>query len=321
MQQRQLLKFALFGAFLLTFTGPTSAQDYPNRTIRLIVGYAAGGSVDIVSRMLAERLSKQLGQQIVVENRPGGATIIASTALTNAAADGYTLMMADIAHGANPALNFNLPYDTEKAFEPVVLVAEFPAVLAVDKGLPVKSAKEFVELAKAKPGQLNYSSSGIGSLNFLASEQLKKETGVDIVHIPYQSGAQAMTALISGNVQMLITTVPPILSSVERVKLLAASGEKRLSTLPDVPTFTESGLPGFKMDLWQGLLAPVGTDQRIIQRLNKELNAVLRSPDIRERLTTLGGNVVGGTSDRFRTYIHDEIEKWRKVVPAAARTK
>ena len=147
------------------------------------------------------------------------------------------------------------------------------------------------------------------------------ETGVDIVHIPYQSGAQAMTALISGNVQMLITTVPPILSSVERVKLLAASGEKRLSTLPDVPTFTESGLPGFKMDLWQGLLAPVGTDQRIIQRLNKELNAVLRSPDIRERLTTLGGNVVGGTSDRFRTYIHNEIEKWRKVVPAAARTK
>jgi tripartite-type tricarboxylate transporter receptor subunit TctC len=295
------------------------AQEYPKKPIRLIVGYAPGGAVDIVSRIIAEPLGQRLGQRFVIDNRPGGGSIIALTALAKAEPDGYTMMMADIAMGAGPALNKTLPFDTFKDFEPVTLVALLPGVMAVDKALPVKNVADFVKLAKAEPGKLNYASSGMGSLGHLGSELFKKETGTDIVTIPYQSGAQVMQALLGNNVQMFFSTVPPVLPFADKVNILAISHDKRLPALPDVPTFKEAGLPGVKIALWQGLFVPKGTDKKIIQKLNTEVNAVLQMRDVRERIAKLGGDLVGGTPQYLAVFLKNEVDTWTKVIPANMR--
>lgn len=307
------------GACVLAATVTARADDYPNKPIRLLVGYAPGGAVDIVSRILADRLEKRLGQRIVVDNKPGGGTIIALTTLAKAEPDGYTAMMADIALGAAPALHKTLPYDTFKDFEPVVLVALLPGVMAVDKNLPVKTVGDFVKLAKSEPGKLNYASSGIGSLGHLGPELFKAETGTNIVTIPYQSGAQVTQALMSGVAQMVFATAPPLLPFKDKVHILAVSHDKRLPILPDVPTFAESGLPGVKVALWEGVFVPRGTDKKIIQKLNAEFNAVLQIPEVRERIAKLGGDVVGGTPEQLASFLKSEVDKWQKVVPANLR--
>ena len=298
---------------------PARGEDYPNKPIRLLVGYAPGGAVDIVSRILADPLEKLLGQRIVVDNRPGGGTIIALQTLAKAEPDGYTAMMADIAMAANPALHTTLPYDTFKDFEPVVLVALLPGVMAVDPNLPVKNVADFVQLAKSEPGKLNYASAGIGSLGHLGPELFKSETGTDIVTIPYQSGAQVMQALMSGVAQMIFTTAPPLLPFKDKVHVLAVSSDKRLAALPDVPTFAESGLPGVKVALWEGVFVPRSTDEKIIQKLNAEFNAVLQIPEVEERIGKLGGQVVGGTPEQLASFLKEEVAKWQKVVPASLR--
>jgi tripartite-type tricarboxylate transporter receptor subunit TctC len=294
-------------------------DDYPKKPIRLLVGYAPGGAVDIVSRVLADPLEKRLGQRIVVDNRPGGGTIIALQTLARAEPDGYTAMMADIAMAANPALHKTLPYDTFKDFEPVVLVALLPAVMAVDPKLPVKDVADFVKLAKSEPGKLNYASSGIGSLGHLGPELFKSETGTDIVTIPYQSGAQVMQALMSGVAQMIFTTAPPLLPFKDKVHVLAVSSDNRLAALPEVPTFAESGLPGVKVALWEGVFVPRGTDEKIVHKLNAEFNAVLQIPEVRERIGKLGGQVVGGTPQQLADFLKEEVAKWQRVVPASLR--
>lgn len=295
------------------------AQEYPNKPIRLIVGYAPGGAVDIVSRIIADPLGQRLGQRFVVDNRPGGGTLIALNTLAKAEPDGYTMMMADIAMGAAPALNKTLQFDVFKDFEPVVLVALLPGVMAVDKSLPVKNVADFVKLAKSQPGKLNYASSGIGSLGHLGPELFKMETGTDIVTIPYQSGAQVMQALLGGNVQMFFSTVPPVLPFADKVNILAISHDKRLPVLPNVPTFKEQGLPGVKIALWQGLFVPKGTDKKIIARLNAEVNAVLKMPDVRERIEKLGADLVGGTPEHLAVFLKSEVDTWTKVIPASMR--
>jgi tripartite-type tricarboxylate transporter receptor subunit TctC len=310
---------ALAAIVFLGVSGQASAETYPSRPVHIIVGYAPGGSVDIVARIIADKLSQMNGQRFIVDNRPGGGTIIASELVARAAPDGYTVMLADIAHGANPALKAHLPYDTEKDFAPIVLVAFFPAILAVDKSLPVNDLQEFLAYAKARKGQLNYSSSGIGSMNYLASELLNTITGADIQQVPYQSGGQAMSALVGGFVQMLITTAPPLLSFKDKVKILAVSSDKRLASLPNVPTFAEAGLPDYNVQLWQGLLSPAGTDKMIVAKLNRDFNAVLAMPDVRQRLEALGGDIVGGSPDKFAKYVDDEIAKWKRVIPAELR--
>lgn len=302
-------------------TGIASAQTYPDKPVRIIVGYAPGGSVDITARIIADKLSQRMGQRFYVDNRPGGGTLLASQQLVKADPDGYTLMLADIAHTANPALYEQMPYDTEKAFTPIVLAVFFPAVLAINDKVPANNLKEFLAYAKTKDGQLNYSSAGVGGMNYLGSELLKKQTGLNIVHVPYQSGGQATTALLGGFVQMLVTTAPPIVAYRDKVKILAVSSDKRLEALPNVPTFAESGMPDFKVQLWQGLLAPAGTDKKIVDKLNTEFNAVLELPDVRKRMIELGGNIVGGTPGEFATFIDAEIAKWKKVIPADARIK
>ena len=312
---------ALMAAALvfLAATDAASAQNYPDKAVRIIVGYAPGGAVDIVARIIADKLSQRMGQRFYVDNRPGAGTTIASQQLVKAAPDGYTLMLADIAHSANPALYTNLPYDAVKDFTPIVQVVFFPAILAVEKSLPVKTLQEFLSYARAKNGQLNYSSAGVGGMNYLASELLKKQTGINIVHVPYQSGGQATTALMGGFVQMLITTAPPILPYADKVKLLAVSSDKRLAEMPSVPTFAESGMPDFKMQLWQGVLAPAGIDKAIVDKLNKEFNAVLEDPDVHARLVKIGANIVGGTPKEFADFISAEIAKWKQVIPPENR--
>lgn len=304
---------------LSALAGEVRADTYPNRPVRIIVGYAAGGSVDIIARIIADKLSQRLGQRFLVDNQPGGGTLVASQALVKAAPDGYTLMLADIAHGANPALKEKLPYDTQSDFTPVVLVALLPSILAVEKSLPVKSVKEFISYAKEKDGQLNYSSSGLGSMNFLAAEQLKMNTNVKIAHIPYQSGGQAMNALLGGFVNMLITTAPLLIGFQDKVNILAVSSDKRLSALPNIPTFAESGLPDYKMQLWQGLLAPARMDKQVVDKINQEFNAVLDLPEVRERIAAMGAEIVGGSPDKFAEFIDQEITKWKKVIPADLR--
>lgn len=314
------LLLAIVCGLLAVSAGPAAhAQDYPTKPIRLFVGYAAGGAVDIVSRIVGEQLGQRLGQRIVVENRPGGGTTIALGALSKAEPDGYTAMMVDIAYGAAPSLHNTLPYDTFKDFEPVILVALLPGVMAVDKSLPVKSVADFVKLAKSQPGKLNYASSGLGSLGHLGPELFKSETGTDIVSIPYQSGAQVTQALLGSNVQMFFATVPPVLPFADRVNILAISHDKRLAIMPDVPTFAESGLPGVKVALWEGVFVPRGTDKKIIARLNAEINAVLKMPEVRERIAKLGGDVVGGTPEELGAFAKAEVEKWSKIIPASIR--
>lgn len=293
---------------------PAAAQQFPSKTVHLIVGYAPGGSVDTVARILSDRLARRLGQSVVVENRAGGGTVIASQAVASAAPDGHTIMLADIAHSANPALNRKLPYDTTKAFAPVVMVATFPTVLAVHPSLPAKDLKAFVQLLKDKPDSVFYSTSGIGSMNHLASELFKRETSTRMTPVHHQSGGQAVTAVLGGHVHVMMATVPPLAGNVDKLTLLAVSAPKRLAVIPDVPTFTEAGMPQFKMQLWQGMIVPAGTPQPVVSRLNAEINAILADADVADRVVKLGGNVAGGTVATAAKFIDDEIATWSKVI-------
>lgn len=297
------------------------AQKFPDHPLRLIVPYAPGGSVDIVGRLIAGKLSDVLGQQVVVENRGGGGATIGTGLVAKAAPDGYTLLLADIAFGANPALNKQLPYDSLKDFQPVALVALLPSILVVDPALQLTSARDFVAHAKANPGKLNYSSAGIGSMNYLAGEMFKANTGIDVVHVPYQSGGQAIAAILGGQTQFVITTIPPVLQHVRagKVKALAVSGRKRHPSVPDVPTFAEAGFPEFDVSLWQGVLVPAGTPAEIVARLNADLNRVLAMPDVRDRLTELGAEPVGGTPGEFAAFINGEVTRWGKLIKPEMR--
>lgn len=297
------------------------AQKYPDHPVRLVVPYAPGGSVDIIGRLLAAKLSEGLGQQVIVENKGGGGATIGTALVAKAPADGYTLLLADIAFGANPALMSKLPYDSARDFAPVALVALLPSILVVDPALPVGSAKELVALAKASPGKLNYSSAGVGSMNYLAGELFKSQQGIDVVHVPYQSGGQAIAAILGGQTQMVITTIPPVLQHVKagKVKALALSGNKRQPSLPDVPTFAEAGFAEFDVSLWQGLLVPAGTPPEVIARLNSEVNRALAAPDVRARIAELGADPAGGTSDQFAAFINGEMARWGKLIKPEMR--
>ena len=299
----------------------TAAQSFPTRPIRFIVPFAPGGATDITSRVIAPRLGDRLGQQIVVDNRPGAGSIIGTQILARSTPDGHTIMLAEIAFGANPALHSKLPYDTRKDFVPVILVALMPTVLVVPPTLPAKSVAELIALAKAKPGGLNYSSSGIGSANFLAAELFKSKTGTDVVHIPFQGGGQAIAGVISGQAQMLFTTMPPSLPQVRAGKLraIAIAHSQRSPLLPDVPTTAESGLPGFEVALWVGVLAPAGTPAPIVKRLNGDIQHVLDVAEVRSRIGNLGADIVGGPPQVLGNYIEAELERWAATIKPEMR--
>jgi len=293
-----------------------AAQNFPARPVRFLVPFAPGGATDITARLIAPRLGERLGQQVVVDNRPGAGSIVGTQILANAPADGHTIMLAEIAFGANPALHSKLPYDTRKDFTPVILVALMPTILVVPPSLPAKSVADLVALAKSKPGGLNYSSSGVGSANFLAAELFKATTGTDIVHIPFQGGGQALAGVITGQAQMLFTTMPPSLPHVQsgKLRVLSIAHSKRSPLLPDVPTAAEAGLPGFEVSLWVGVLAPGATPFAAVQRLNTDIQRVLEIADVRDRIASLGAEIVGGPPEVLRKYIDAELKRWAGAI-------
>ena len=291
-----------------------SADNYPTKPVRILVGFGAGGSVDLLTRLIGEKLSKRLGQQFYVENRPGAGTVIATTALTQASPDGYTLMMADIALSAAPALVKQLPYDTLHDLVPIVRVASLPSVLAVSSSNPAHTLREFVNLAKSEPGKFNYGSAGVGSFLFLAGELFKSQAGINIEQIPYKSTAEVMLGLARRDVSLVIAAAPAMMSQRDKLRFLAVSNPTRLDSIPDVPTFAESGMPDFNVQNWQGLVAPKGTDPKIIARINKEMNEILNEPEMRERLSNLGMVVLGGTQMEFQEFLASEMKRWSKVI-------
>lgn len=290
--------------------------SYPNRPIRYIIPWAVGGATDIVGRIVAQKLTERLGQQVVVDNRPGAGAIIGSEILAKSAPDGYTMMSANIAHGANPYLHKKLPYDTVKDFAPVTLMVVIPMVLVVHPGVAARSVPEFIALAKAKPGQLTYGSAGNGSANHLAMELFKVSTGANIIHIPYKGGGPAIADLMAGQIGAMFSTVAMAYPFVKSGRLLAfgLSGSKRSAALPDVPTVGEIGIAGVEMYEWQGVIVPAGTPKAVIASLHREITGVLGLADARERIAGLGADVVAGTTAQFAEHIRNEMAVWNKVV-------
>jgi tripartite-type tricarboxylate transporter receptor subunit TctC len=291
-------------------------QAWPNKPIRMVVAFPPGGPTDIVSRVIAQRLSEQLGQQVIIDNKPGAGGNIAAELIANAPADGYTLFYNTSAVVIGPALYSKVNYDTLKDFAPVALTASVPMVLAVNPNLPARSVKEFLDLARSKPGQLNYSSSGTGTITHLASAMLSTQTGIQTQHVPYKGSAPGLVDLASGQTQFMIDTINTVLPYVRdgRLRGLAVSSMKRSSVLPDLPTLHESGLSGFDASAWQGIVAPAATPSDIVQRLNAEVNKALAHPEVRAKLAAQGADVLGGTSAEYAAHLRSELPRWAKAV-------
>jgi tripartite-type tricarboxylate transporter receptor subunit TctC len=310
-----LSRFIAAAMLLAALVAGALAQDYPSRPVRLIVPFPPGGSNDVVGRLVAMQLSTQLGQQVFVDNRGGAGGVIGTEACATAAPDGYTLCIISIAHAVNPALH-KLNYDPIKSFTPISIFATGPNVIAINPTLPVNSVKELVALAKQKPGELNYASAGVGSFQHLGGELFKITAGVDIVHVPYKGGGPAMQDVISGHVKImfssLIQTTPFIKSG--QLKALGTGGAKRSSVLPDVPTISEAGVPGYVADNWWGLAAPAGLPEALVEKLFAASQAALKSPELLAAFEREGAAPVTMTTAEFGDYIKGEIAKWGRVV-------
>jgi len=314
------LMLAVCGAVLVC--GPVFAQGYPSHPVRIIVPFPAGGSNDIIARIVAQKLTERLGRSFLVENRGGAGGNIGAEAVATSEADGYTLLLT-----APPPLTINkslyktLPFDPASSFAPVALIASVPIVLVVHPSLGVKNVAELVALAKAKPGKLNFGSSGIGSTNHLAGELLKTVAGIDIVHIPYKGAAPAMNDLLAGTIPMMFDNMPAVLPQVQgkTIDAIAVAGEKRADALPDVPTVAET-LPGFEASAWFGLVAPAKTPAPVLEMLIKELDAILKLPDVRKRFSDLGAEPGRIAGDAFGSFLADETVKWAKIIQTSGAT-
>lgn len=293
------------------------AQAYPAKPIRLIVTFAPGGSSDSLARGLAKQLSEQMGAGVVVENRPGAGGNIGSEAVAKSPPDGYALLFGTIGtHGIAPALYKNLPFDAVKDFTPISLLHQHPNMLIVTNALPVKSVRELIDYAKANPGKISFASAGNGSISHLAGELFKMQTKTDLLHIPYKGGGAAMPDVIAGRVSMMIETVTNALAAARggRVRALAVTGIQRWKPVPELPTIAESGVPGYRVDSWTGLLAPAGVPQPVIERLHAEVVKANQSQAYRDQMSTLGVDVVSSTPEEFRAFIIEEIAKWREAI-------
>ena len=313
------LKQAIAFAVLAFAAAVVSAQSYPSRLVRMVVAYPAGGSIDVVSRLVNQRLTSALGQQFIVENRAGAAGNIGTDYVAKAASDGYVLLMGSAASiSSAPAVYAKLPYDPVRDLAPMVQVANQPNVLTAHPSVPAKTLKEFIALAKANPGKFNYGSSGIGASQHMTAELFAMLSGVKIEHIPYKGGTPAMTDLISGQIDFMFTPAPNAIAFVQSGKIrgIAVTSLKRSSALPELPTMNESGLQRFELLGWIGLLGPAGTPREIVDRLNGEVNKMLAG-DIRQRLTELGLDAVGGTPEQFAAFIRQDIAKYAKIVKVA----
>jgi tripartite-type tricarboxylate transporter receptor subunit TctC len=313
----RLRQRAALGALTLLLAAGAWAQAYPTKPIRLVVPFPAAGTTDILAREVAQRLSVSFGQSVVVDNRPGAAGNIGSDLVAKSAPDGYTLLMGTVGtHAINPSLYTKMPYDHVKDFVPIVLVAGVPNVLEVTPSLPVNSVADLIKLAKEKPGQLNFASSGSGTSIHLSGELFKTMAGVDMMHVPYKGSAPAVTDLMGGQVQLMFDNLPSSLAQIKAGKLraIAVTSAERAPALPNIPTIAESGLPGFEASSWFGLLAPSGTPAAVVARINADVNQWLQTAEAKEKLLAQGAAPGGGTPEQFAAHIRAETEKWAKVV-------
>jgi len=315
-RSRTAVAIALFSASV-----PGLCQTaYPTKPIRLVVPFVPGGSTDLIARIMGQKLDEAFGQQVVVENRSGAGGNIGVEYVAKSAPDGYTLVFGHIGtFGFGPSLYQKLPYDPVRDFAPIILFAMVPNMLVVHPALPAKSVKELIALAKARPGQMNYGSSGNGSASHLATEYFKLLTKTDITAIPYKGTGPLVTDLIAGQTSLTITGVPPLFPFVQagRLRGLAVGSVKRLALMPDLPTIAEAGVPGYESSTWFGPLAPAKTPREIIVRLNAELLKILQRPDIKARFAAEGAEGLGSTPEEFGAYIKSEIERWGRVIKAA----
>ena len=307
--------------FLALFVGGASAvaqvQSYPVKPLRFVVPFPPGGPLDIMARGLGAKLQEAWGQPVVVENKPGAGGGIGADTVAKSPGDGYTLLMGAVStHAINPWLYANIPYDPVKDFIPVTLVAQVPNILVVNPTLPVKSVKELIAYAKAKPGTLSFASGSTGSTGHLAGELFKTMTGTDLLHVPYRGTGPAITALLSGEVSIMfmpaIAASPYIQSG--RLRALAVTSAQRLPAMPKLPTVAESGLKGYQSSQWYGLMAPIGTPAAILNRLNADVAKIMQNPEMKQRMTDSGGVAVGGTREEFAAFMKEEFAKWAKVI-------
>jgi tripartite-type tricarboxylate transporter receptor subunit TctC len=319
---RRLVSVALAAALFAASAAVAQASDteWPQRPIRLIVPFPAGASTDIIARILAQKMGQQLGQQIVIENRAGASGNIGADAVAKAAPDGYTIGVATAStHAVAASLSANLPYDPIKDFAPVTLAVSLPFVLVVHLAVPAHNVKELIQLAAQKPGSLRYASIGAGTMQQIAAELFKLMAGVDILHVPYKATGQYIGDLLGGRVSMMFTGIPPVLPHVNTGKLraLAVTTGHRSAALPDIPTLAESGVPGYEVSVWFGILAPAKTPHGAVRRLNEELTRILGTAEMRGQLANQGAEAVGNTPDQFARIMRDDMKKYAEVIRAA----
>ncbi len=305
--------------FLLTAVGQAAAQPFPSKPIKVIVPYSAGGVVDVIARSIGERMTQTTGQPSVIENRVGAAGAIGTEAVARSAPDGYTLVVASPSHTTNVSLYSKLSWDPIKSFAPVAMVGVIPNVILVHPSVPAKTLAEFVAYAKSKPGQLNYASAGAGSSVHLAAELLEQMAQIQLVHIPYKGQPEAVTALITGEVSMMPLTMALAKARIQagQARPLAVTTPKRSSALPDMPTVAESGYPGYEVSTWFGYLAPAGTPAEIVNKLNAEINAALKNPEVQKKLVALGAELDPGTPQAFGKYLEADMNRWAAVIKKA----
>ena len=296
-----------------------AAAAFPAKPVRMVIPFAPGGGTDIVGRIIGQKLTEAWPYPVVVDNRPGAGSTVGTELVARAVPDGYTIEAVSMSHALNVSLYRKLPYHPINDFSPIILIATAPNVLVVHPSLPAKSLKELIALAAAQPGRLNFSSSGNGGVSHLSAELLRIAAGINVVHIPYKGAGPAMTALLSGEVQLMMATAPVALTQMKanKVRALAISSSKRSSLAPELPTIAESGFPGFQTDTWYGVLAPARAPAAVVSRLNADIRRVLESPAVRTQFEQQGAHPAGGSPQEFRGFIQSEIGKWGKAIKAA----
>lgn len=311
---------ALAGAF---HASTAAADNYPSRTVKIVVPQAPGGATDVFARKIGQTLSERWGQPVVVENRPGAGGVVGTDAVAKSAPDGYTLLVTYAGSQAiNPSLYTTIPFDSVKDFQPIATIAVTPFFLVAGKKLPVKSVAEYVAAARAKPDSVSYASAGNGSVNHLLGEMLKMEAGIKVLHVPYRGAAPAITDVIGGQVDSAFASVPSVIQMVRdgSVRALAVSSARRVAVAPDVPTIAESGYPDFDVNPWWGILAPAGIDMAIVRKINADVGEILRRQDMKDFFAAQGGEPFISSPDEFLKLLQADVAKWAKVVKAAGVT-
>ena len=319
LNMKKWLSATLVCLYGFSIAGLAHAQSWPTKQIKFIVPYPPGGGTDVIARIVQEPLSKELGQQVIIDNRGGAGGSIGSALAAQSPSDGYTVLFTLSSHTINPAIYTKLPFDTEKDFSSVVTVASLPQILVANPNFPAKTVKEVIEMAKAKPGSISYASVGNGSPGHLAGAMMATDAGVEMTHIPYRGGGPAVTDVIAGQVPLLWVSIPAAAQFVKtgKLKALAVSTVKRSAVFPDVPTMVESGFKGFEVDSWYAMFVPAKTPQTIIDRLNKATVNVLAQPEVKEKLLGQGAEAVGDSPAQLSGVVKKEIAKWKQVVKSA----